>query len=72
MTPAEPVRLARAVYLIGNPSQPLDVDSLRLAARRLNVLTHDSRGRQALDLPVIEKFREPRGARSFAEMEIAK
>jgi hypothetical protein len=32
MTSDEPVRLAQAAYLIGDPSRPLDVDSLRLRA----------------------------------------
>jgi hypothetical protein len=77
LTDDEPVRLVLACVLISTEKRPLHPHTLRLAAKRLGILTLDDEGRQAVPRRSVALMREhyqrtgwvaPRRATSLAEL----
>jgi hypothetical protein len=52
------ISLNRAVYLVGDEERPVDQSAIRAAARRLNALKRDSKGRLAVPRSTLLAMRE--------------
>jgi len=70
------VPFAKAAFIIGDETRPIDPDAIRQCAKRLNAIEVDENGRQAIRLSLAELFRthwrlsrylKPRGVKTVAE-----